>query len=61
MVNVIKRVESYPKTSRIAVVKEKVVSVAETYKEALDIAYNLNLKNSNPNITFVTGNINKSY
>lgn len=56
-VQIIKQTETYPKSSRIAVVKTKVVAVADTYKEALEIVYNLQTKEVNQNIKYITGNI----
>jgi hypothetical protein len=56
-VEVIKVTETYPKSSRVAVEKRKVVRAPDTYKEALDIVYDLNLRNTNPNITYITGSV----
>jgi hypothetical protein len=58
-ISIIKQTEKYHKSSRIAIIKTKVVAIADTYKEALEIAYNLQTKEVKENIKYITGNIYK--
>lgn len=57
-VSIYKLTETYPNTSRIAVLKKKLIITCETYREALDTVHRLNL-NKKDNENFVTGDITR--
>ena len=58
-VTIYKVTESYPKTSRIAVIKKSAIMTCETYQEALQEIENLKNKNTKDNVSFLTSDINK--
>ena len=54
-IDIIKQTSAYPKSSRIEVIKEKVVRSADNYKEALEIVQSLNDSNRNQNVMYTIG------
>lgn len=58
-VTIIKETETYPRSSRSAVVKKEVVKIVESYREALTAITILQSKESKGNVRYVTGDIHR--
>jgi hypothetical protein len=56
-VTIYKIKETYPKSSRMAVVKKSVAIICDTYRDALQELEKLKFKNKKENVTFLIGDI----